>query len=246
MVIIGGLLLINLVIADDNIDFTHNLSTMLAKEKDLRILNICRNGLQAIAACYSLKPDILILDLDMPGYSGLDVLKVLSSEQKTSSINVIVVSGNFDYRASITYASNINYIFSKPIEYEILIDKIREIKKSSYTIDEIRKTIYNLLDELKFNMHSKGTHLLINSIELAYQNPEYILHTADLMKQVAKLNHSHNQKSIRSTIDKSITAMYTQQENLDLLCEFFPEFCGYKPTTKTLIDNTVKYINGKF
>lgn len=59
----------------------------------------------------------------MPGYSGLDVLKVLSSEQKTCSINVIVVSDNINCRASITYASNIKYIFSKPIEYEILIDK---------------------------------------------------------------------------------------------------------------------------
>lgn len=58
--------MINLMIADDNIHYTEYLSSMLTKEKDIEVINISYDGFSAIDNYNNLKPDVLILDLDMP------------------------------------------------------------------------------------------------------------------------------------------------------------------------------------
>lgn len=237
--------MLNVMIADDNVEFSHLLCNMLTKEEDIRVVNISNNGLDALASYTSLKPDVLLLDLVMPGYDGLEVLRVLCEEEDCES-NIIVMSGDMKYRSSITYASKINYIFEKPFDNKILIEKIRQFKKSTHSRDDLNNEICNLFQNLNFNMYSKGTFFLIDAIKIAYQNPSYTLKTEELMKKVAKLHNVSKFKSIRSTIDKSIDSMYQKQSNLDLICIFFPEFYGYKPTVKSLIIHTINYLNENF
>ncbi|MDO5555579.1 MAG: response regulator [Clostridia bacterium] len=237
--------MVNIMIADDNIEFAHLLANMLTKEEDFRVVNISNNGFEAIISYTELKPDVLLLDLAMPGYDGLEVLRVLS-EKKENDTNIIVMSGDMKYRAAITYASKIKYIFQKPFDNKVIIEKIREFKKSPYTDEDVNKEIYNLLQDLNFNMYSKGTLLLIDAIKTAHKTPSYAFKTEELMKSVAKSNNTNKFISIRSTIDKSINAMYEKQSNLDLICKVFPEFYGYKPTVKSLITNTINYLNNKF
>ena len=62
----GRIRMINLMIADDNIHYTEYLSSMLTKEKDIEVINISYDGFSVIDNYNNLKPDVLILDLDMP------------------------------------------------------------------------------------------------------------------------------------------------------------------------------------
>ncbi len=235
--------MIDVMIADDNIEFSKSLCNILTKEEDIKIINISTNGLEALISYTSMHPDILILDLNMPGLSGLDFINNLDKTNQKQ--NIIIMSGSDEYRALLSDVTLIKYIFKKPFDEHKLIETIREIKNDINSDLELNNIINELLEFLDFNMYSKGTLLLIDSIKLAYYNPKLIIKTENLMKEIAKKHNCSNFKSIRSTIDKSILSMYENDQNLKKICKVFPDFYGYKPSVKSFISHSVSYINKK-
>ena len=72
--------MINVVIADDDVHIVEQLSRMLTKEKDIRVIRTCSNGLDTIMSYNSLRPTALILDLDLPGIDGFGVLENIKAK----------------------------------------------------------------------------------------------------------------------------------------------------------------------
>ncbi len=68
---------INIVIADDHPIFRNGLRQIIDTEKNIKIIGEADNGQKALDLIKELKPDIAILDIDMPKLTGLDVLKNL-------------------------------------------------------------------------------------------------------------------------------------------------------------------------
>lgn len=69
---------ISVLILDDEPHARKRLRGLLEKEADIAIVAECRNGDEALKALYTLQPDILFLDIEMPGKTGFDVLQHLS------------------------------------------------------------------------------------------------------------------------------------------------------------------------
>lgn len=67
---------IRVVIAEDCSEYRELLCEQLRVAPDLDVIGEAQDGWEAIAAVGRLKPDVLTLDLDLPGMSGLDVLRV--------------------------------------------------------------------------------------------------------------------------------------------------------------------------
>ena len=66
--------MISLMIADDNVQWVEQISNFLTKEDDFKIINKSYNGLDTIMHYTELKPDVLLLDLDMPGMNVIDII----------------------------------------------------------------------------------------------------------------------------------------------------------------------------
>lgn len=81
---------VRVLIADDSSFMRTALLRMVESDGSLRVVGTARNGLEAIAQIDALQPDVVTLDLDMPGLSGLETLKRVMSE---SPRPVIIVSG---------------------------------------------------------------------------------------------------------------------------------------------------------
>ncbi len=72
--------MIRAVIVDDEPLARERVRSLLAAEKDIEIAGECVNGKEAIAAVRELHPDLLFLDIQMPGLSGFDVLRELDCD----------------------------------------------------------------------------------------------------------------------------------------------------------------------
>jgi two-component system LytT family response regulator len=71
---------LSVIVVDDE-PLARQLLSMLVRElPDVHLLAECRNGREAIAKTRELSPDLLILDIQMPGLSGFDVVKELQSD----------------------------------------------------------------------------------------------------------------------------------------------------------------------
>lgn len=69
---------INCIIIDDELEALEGLELLLQSDGDINILKSCSNGLDAIESINQLKPDLILLDIQMPGANGFEVLQNLT------------------------------------------------------------------------------------------------------------------------------------------------------------------------
>lgn len=78
------------IIADDHALFRDGLATLLGRVPGIEIVGVASGGTQAIEMCRELMPNVLLVDLQMPGMDGLDVLDSMSKE--LPAVRTIVLS----------------------------------------------------------------------------------------------------------------------------------------------------------
>jgi two-component system chemotaxis response regulator CheB len=88
------------LVAAGTVDYRNMVKCVLAGVPELDVLGVAANGEIALAKIDQLRPDILMLDLEMPGMGGLEVLWPL--KQSGSEIGTFVLSGTTEHAASLT------------------------------------------------------------------------------------------------------------------------------------------------
>lgn len=238
--------MVNMLIADDNVPFCENLCNVLTKEKDFRVLCFAHSGEEAEKKYFETMPDVMILDLDIPIKDGLEVIKSITEKENSNSPpkNIIVVSGDTNYRASLTNVEKVKWVFPKPIQdYNELINVVRNTKNIQQVNSKVIEEIDSLLDYLKIP-YSKGRKLLKDTIFIAYKRPMLLNKIKLLMRNVAIKNNQKNVSSVRSTVDKTISRTFDNCTDLSIF-EIFENFYGEKLTTRDFLGGTVRYIKKK-
>ena len=232
--------MIKLLIADDNVSFCESLFGVLTKEKDFKVTGIANNWKDIERKYFETQPNFLLLDLKMPEKTGLDIIKDLTQKEKEPKKNIIVMSGDIQYRASLTNVEKVRWVMAKPFNYDHLIDIIKELSKHSITIEEIYTIVDDLLSDLRIPF-GKGRRLLKVAIIMAYTRPTLLQKIEVLMKKIACKENYSNAKSVRSTIDKTIERTFNQT-NDNSIFYILDEYYGDKMTTKEFISSCVLYI----
>lgn len=86
--------MISVIIADDHPIVLAGLTQLFRQEADMRVVSTCVNGLEAIDAVRAQRPDVLLLDLNMPKLDGLEVLRRLAAEH--SPVNSVVLTAGVE------------------------------------------------------------------------------------------------------------------------------------------------------
>lgn len=119
---------INILIADDEMVQREMLKrTIPWEEHGFRVCAEARNGNQALELCRQLRPDIALIDINMPGLSGLEVIRQLREEK--NPVRAIIVSGHdeFEY-AREAIKLNVEEYVLKPVEEEELLAIAEKLK----------------------------------------------------------------------------------------------------------------------
>jgi len=80
---------INIIIADDHAFLREGIKKTIQDETDMRIIGEASNAMDAVKLIKELEPDVAILDISMPGKSGLDVLKDIKALKKHFRILIL-------------------------------------------------------------------------------------------------------------------------------------------------------------
>lgn len=97
------------------------------------------DGFKAIAACKVRMPDLILLDLQMPLMSGIDVFKRLRSDEKTREIPVIFLRRKGEKASELAGADDEHWVLSKPIAREELLSRVKTALREHSLKKEIRK-----------------------------------------------------------------------------------------------------------
>ncbi|MDP6685331.1 MAG: chemotaxis response regulator protein-glutamate methylesterase [Candidatus Omnitrophota bacterium] len=79
---------IRVLVADDSALMRKKISDILSSDPDIEVVGVVRNGREALAAVYSLKPDVVTLDVEMPVLNGIDTLGYIMSEVPTPCVMI--------------------------------------------------------------------------------------------------------------------------------------------------------------
>jgi DNA-binding NarL/FixJ family response regulator len=117
------------LIVDDSKIVCKGLQQMLIHIADVEIVGLAHNAPDAIASISELKPDVVILDIRLPGLNGINVLKDIRN--KKLPIRVIMLT-NYPYPQyrKKCEALGADYFFDKVAEIEEIPKVIEELAKS--------------------------------------------------------------------------------------------------------------------
>ncbi|MCL1844043.1 MAG: response regulator [Defluviitaleaceae bacterium] len=114
-----------ILIVDDTETFLYILNHIL---KDDYITSVAKNGDECFEAAKSQKPDLILLDVIMPGLSGYDVLKLLKSDDELKHIPVIMITGKkSDESESEGYALGAVDYITKPFIKDVVKNRIDSV-----------------------------------------------------------------------------------------------------------------------
>lgn len=123
----------SVVVVDDDTNITSSLKRLLATFDDI-IINTANNAFELGKILNYRVPDLVILDYNMPGFDGKEILKMLKDSQDTFDIKVIVYSGFVP--DDVYYEMKelgVNEIIIKSSDFTPLVDRIQaHIKITAY------------------------------------------------------------------------------------------------------------------
>lgn len=113
------------LIVDDSEQIRERLAALLSESSQIRLVGQVGDGHEALEAIERLRPDSVILDIRLPGSSGIEVLKLIKA--RYPQIQVIMLT-NYDhamYRQQCRQ-SGADHFFNKTREFEKIVASIME------------------------------------------------------------------------------------------------------------------------
>lgn len=124
---------IKILITDDHAVVRNGLSSFLMAYDDLDLLGEAKNGEQAVKLCEQLSPDVVLMDLVMPGMDGATATKLIKEKNPAIQILALTSYKERNLVQSALQAGAIGYLL-KDISADELANAIRQAKAGKPTL----------------------------------------------------------------------------------------------------------------
>lgn len=118
--------MIKILIVDDQDAVRKGLRMQLSLEADLLVVGDAENGSRALEVVPSLKPDVVILDLEMPVLDGLSTLEILNQEYPEIAVIMLSIHDGLEDRL-LAEAKGVSAFLVKSGDPSQLISEIRHV-----------------------------------------------------------------------------------------------------------------------
>ncbi|MDE0933417.1 MAG: LytTR family DNA-binding domain-containing protein, partial [Novosphingopyxis baekryungensis] len=145
---------IRTIVVDDEKLAVQGLELRLEKIEDVEVVATCNNGREAIRKIKTLKPDLVFLDIQMPGFDGFSVVQGVMDIDPPMFVFVTAYS---DHAVRAFEANAIDYLM-KPVEEDRLADTMVRIRdrmsqrKQSEEVERLREVINEVAPEAADNI----------------------------------------------------------------------------------------------
>jgi len=162
---------IRVMIADDHPLVRQGIKQILELEEDIVVIGQASNGSEAVRIARECKPDVILMDINMPVVNGIQAIKELRQDQYQFKIIVLTIHEDREYLFKTLQLGAEGYVL-KDAEPYVLIDAIRNVYQgqtyiqSNMTKELVKEFNRVTLNEKVNNEHSKLTAREIEVLEL--------------------------------------------------------------------------------
>jgi Response regulator containing a CheY-like receiver domain and an HD-GYP domain len=119
----------SILIVDDNIVSLKQISALLSNDYEV---SLAKSGELALQICAQKTPDLILLDVEMPGMDGYEAIARLKADERLKQVPVIFLTGNADAETQKKcLESGAVDILTKPADAEILHQRIKQHLKGA-------------------------------------------------------------------------------------------------------------------
>ncbi|MDR1929542.1 MAG: response regulator transcription factor [Treponema sp.] len=151
--------MIRLVLADSHEEYRGSLFNCLSRQKDFELIGLGKDGYEAIRLTENLKPDVTLLDMDLPPLGGIQLAELLT--KKCTTMAVIILNSGEGERL-LGFNGCIAGYLNKTTGPELLYDAIRTVYHGGRLITP------GLAEQIDRVMLRKGYPILLKDREYQY------------------------------------------------------------------------------
>ena len=155
----------DIIVAINNIDLGNRIKNAL-NQNGLNVVDICSSGNEAIRKVRLLKPEILIINFELPDTTGLEVAKIVGGDKLCT---VILLTNETQKEYAEGFAEHFDLIcLNKPLNKSILMQTIELIMFTKRKVKKLQTEVHDLKKDLESRkMIDKAKGLLMQKLGLS-------------------------------------------------------------------------------
>ena len=235
---------LNIAIADDNRQTLELLGEILEGEKDYHVVGKADNGNEAYNMIMKTRPDVVLMDIVMPGMDGISVMEKIksNSEMKDSTSFIMVTAAGSENLTAEAFKLGASYYIMKPFTREIILDKLRRltgyknkttmlsgsrrvkpyVNKAEYMEQNLENDVTQMLHEIGIPAHIKGYQSIIISVS----DQEMLTSVTKILYPTIAKKHDTTPSRVERAIRHAIEVAWNRGE-MDTINDLF----GYTVST---------------
>lgn len=197
---------VRILLTDSNDETRCLLQSALERSGRFEVVASLGDGTQVVDMVRTRKPDLMVLDLILPGLDGLSILRRLKEEERPA----ILATSNFVRQEMVAEAGNLGaaMFVSKPYNEEAMIEnllRLAETRSEQFHAPGLEEMVTSIIHEVGVPAHIKGYQYVREAIMITVEDMEVINSvTKVLYPEVAKRYHttpSRVERAIRHAIE---------------------------------------------
>jgi two-component system response regulator NreC len=111
---------IRILLADDHAVLRAGLRALLTAQADLEVVGEASEGAEAIRLCQTLRPDVVVMDIGMPGVGGVDATARIKRDAPAVKVLILSMHDDHGYLRQVLRAGASGYVLKKAADTELL------------------------------------------------------------------------------------------------------------------------------
>lgn len=126
---------IKVLVVDDHPPFAQGLAALLEQQSDMKPVGVAGNAEQALKLVQEVTPDVVVMDISMPGMSGIEATKRIKEQFPEVVVLVLSAYGHQPYLLSALTAGAAGYLL-KSVPLRELLNAIRSLRAGETVLDQ--------------------------------------------------------------------------------------------------------------
>lgn len=239
---------LNIAIADDNRQTLELLGEILEGEKDYHVVGKADNGNEAYNMILETKPDVVLMDIVMPGMDGITVMEKVknNAEFKENTSFIMVTAASSENLTADAFKLGASYYIMKPFTKDSVLDKLHRlsgyqnktttlagsrkvrpyVNKVDYMEQNLENDVTQMLHEIGIPAHIKGYQYLRDAIIISVGDQEMLTSVTKILYPTIAKKHQTTPSRVERAIRHAIEVAWSRGK-MDTINELF----GYTVST---------------
>lgn len=130
-----------ILLADDHAMMRHGLRAILEKEMDMQLVDEAENGRDAVELARRTHPNVVVMDIGMPGLNGIDATREIIAENKNAKVIGLSMNSDRRYVLAMFAAGAVGYLPKDAPSSELILAIRTVLQNRTYVSPAVAETV---------------------------------------------------------------------------------------------------------